>query len=159
MLELLRRPAGRADRYLLAAVSLFSRPVPADAVLSVAGHEAFGGCLAGWTERWCSPRCGRLPGWLLAPGRDLSAHPLVRDTFRPLVRDAAEAAAETVLTGMPAGEVTSARALRVVEAVELLLDADQWAAADDLYRSRAGHGGLWITLPAARLGSAPLPPS
>jgi len=38
-----------ADRYLLAAVSLFTRPVTAGAVLAVAEHEAFGDRLAGWT--------------------------------------------------------------------------------------------------------------
>ena len=42
--------------------------------------------------------------------------------------------------------------IRVVEAIELLVDADQWAAADNLWRSRTSDGGLWRWLPAARLG-------
>jgi tetratricopeptide (TPR) repeat protein len=45
-----------------------------------------------------------------------------------------------------------ADALQVVEAIELLLDADQWQPADDLYRNRSGEPSVWKTLPAARLG-------
>ena len=142
------------DRYLLAAVSLFARPVPAGAVLAVAGHEAFAGRLAGWTpatvQTAVRDRLGGLASW--HPDGTISAHPLVRDTFRPLVMAAAETAAEAALAGMPAGKVTSrADALRVVEAIELLLDAGQWQAADDMYRGRAGRD-VWVGLPAARLG-------
>jgi SIR2-like protein len=88
------------DRYLLAAVCLFARPVEAGAVLAVAAHEVFGGRLAGWT---------------------------------PAMAEAADA-------------------LRVVEAIELLLDAGHWQPADDLYRNRSGDGDVWRDLPAARLG-------
>ena len=142
------------DRYLLAAVSLFARPVPAGAVLAVAGHEAFAGRLAGWTpatvQAAIRDRLGGLASW--HPDGTISAHPLVRDTFRPLVMAAAETAAEAALVGLPAGTVTSrADALRVVEAVELLLDAGQWQAADGMYQSRAGTD-VWQILPAARLG-------
>ena len=45
-----------ADRYLLAAVSLFARPVPAQAVLAVAAHRC---SVTGWlggARRWCGPR-------------------------------------------------------------------------------------------------------
>ena len=45
-----------------------------------------------------------------------------------------------------------ADALRVVEAIELLLDAGQWQAADDMYQNRSDNGLVWQTLPAARLG-------
>ena len=48
-----------------------------------------------------------------------------------------------------------ADALVVVEAIELLLDAGQWQAANDLYDSRTGRdqiGEVWRHLPAARLG-------
>ena len=69
---------------------------------------------------------------------------------------AAEVAVETTLTGIPAGHVTSrADALVVVEAIELLLDAGQWQAANDLYDSRTRKdviGDVWRHLPAARLG-------
>ena len=132
-----------ADRYLLAAVSLFARPVDAGAVLAVAGHEAFGARLAGWTPAMVQAAVrGRLAGlasW--HPDGTISAHPLVRDTFRPLVMAAAGTAADTALAAMPAGTVTSrADALRVVEVIELLLDAGQWQPADDMYRSRCDSG-------------------
>ena len=144
-----------ADRYLLAAVSLFARPVDAGAVLAVAGHEAFGSRLAGWTPAMVQAAVrGRLAGlasW--HPDGTISAHPLVRDTFRPLVMAAAGIAADTALAGMPAGTVASrADALRVVEVIELLLDAGQWQPADDMYRSRCDNGEVWKHLPAARLG-------
>ena len=45
-----------------------------------------------------------------------------------------------------------AQALRVTEAIELLLDAGQWQPADNLYQARSGGGQVWLTLPAARLG-------
>jgi len=143
------------DRYLLAAVSLFARPVPAAAVLAVTGHRAFGSRLTGWTRAMVHSavrdRLGGMATW--HPDGTISTHPLVRDTFRPLVMDAAQAAAENALTGLPAGLVTSrADALRVVEAIELLLDAGQWQPANDLYMSRSGNGQVWVELPAARLG-------
>jgi len=150
------------DRYLLAAVSLFARPVSAQAVLVVAAHEAFAGHLTGWTPVMVQAAVrNRLSGLAaLHPDRTISAHPLVRGTFRPLVMDAAGAAAETALTGMPEGLVTSrADALRLVEAIELLVEAGQWQTADSMYEARGGSGSgsgsgriVWKHLPAARLG-------
>jgi SIR2-like domain len=150
--------AGRlaeADRYLLAGVSLFTRPVTAGAMLAVAGHEAFGGRLSGWTSGMVQSavreRLAGLATW--HPDATISAHPLVRDTFRPLALSAAATAADTSLTGLPQGTVASrADALRVTEAIELLLDAGQWQPADDLYTSRCDRGEVWKRLPAARLG-------
>jgi tetratricopeptide (TPR) repeat protein len=143
------------DRYLLAAVSLFARPADAAAVLAVAAHEAFGNRLTGWTpamvEAAVRDRLDGLASW--HSDGTISAHPLVRDTFRPLVLAAADTAAGTALAGLPVGEVTSrADALRVVEAMELLLDAGHWHPADDLYVNRCDTGQVWLTLPAARLG-------
>jgi tetratricopeptide (TPR) repeat protein len=127
-------------------------------VQAVAAHEAFGGRLAG-----CSPAMvqaavrGRLGGLATCHlDGTISAHPLVRGTFRPLVLDAAPAAAGTALTGIPDGLVTTrADALRVVEAIELLLDAGQWQAANSMYEARGGSSSsdaVWKSLPAARLG-------
>ena len=137
------------DRYLLAAVSLFARPVDPGAVLAVAAHEAFGSRLAGWTPAMVQAAVrGRLAGlasW--HPDGTISAHPLVRDTFRPLVLAAAGTAADTALAGMPTGTVQDrADALRVVEVIELLLDAGQWQAADDMYRNRSGILPVWHDL-------------
>lgn len=145
----------KADRYLLAGVSLFTRPVTADALLAVAAHKVFKKRLAGWTQddvrAAVRERLTGLATW--HPDGTISAHPLVRDTFRPLALKAAATAADTSLTGLPEGRVTSrADALRVTEAIELLLDADQWQPADDLYRARCGNGEVWKHLPAARLG-------
>jgi len=146
---------GDPDRYLLAAISLFARPVSATAVLALAEHNAFEGHLAGWTPTLVQAAArDRLAG-LVSWHRDetVSAHPLIRDTFRPLVLGAAGAAAETALAGIPTGMVTSRTdAVLVVEAVQLLLDAGQWEAADDLNRVRTGNGEIWKHLPAARLG-------
>ena len=144
-----------ADRYLLAAVSLFARPVRAEAVLAVATHEVFGSRLVGWTpamvQTAVTSRLGGLASW--HPDGTVSAHPLVRGTFRRLVMDAAGTAADTSLAGLPTGQVTSrADALRVVEAIELLLDAGQWQPADDIFMNRSGRPPVWRTLPAARLG-------
>jgi tetratricopeptide (TPR) repeat protein len=155
VLEFYAAGLGEADRYLLAAVSLFTRPVTADAVLAVAAHKAFGGRLAGWTpgtvQAAVRDRLAGLATW--HPDATISAHPLVRDTFRPLALPAAATAADTSLTGLPEGTVTSrADALRVTEAIELLIDAGQWQPADNLYRSRSGAGRVWRNLPAARLG-------
>ncbi|HEV3292064.1 MAG TPA: hypothetical protein VG123_24045, partial [Streptosporangiaceae bacterium] len=123
--------------------------------LAVAAHEVFGSRLAGWTptrvQAAVTGQLGGLASW--HPDGTISAHPLVRDAFRHLVLDAASTAAETSLAGLPAGEVTSrADALRVVEAIELLLDAGQWQAADDMYQNRTGRASAFMTLPAARLG-------
>jgi hypothetical protein len=143
------------DRYLLAAVCLFARPVEAAAVLAVAAHEAFGGRLADWTptmvEIAVRDRLGGLASW--HPDGTISAHPLVRDTFRPLALQAAETAADAALAGLPEGKVTGrADALRLVEALELLLDAGHWKPANDLYLNRSGNSLVWKHLPAARLG-------
>ena len=155
VLEFYAARLAEADRYLLAAVSLFARPVDAAAVAAVADHEVFSARLAGWTpdmiQAAVRARLGGLASW--HPDGTISAHPLVRDTFRPLVLDAAGTAAETALAGMPAGRVGSrADALRVVEVIELLLDAGQWQPANDMYTNRAGNPAVWQTLPAARLG-------
>jgi SIR2-like domain len=149
------RRLAEADRYLIAAVSLFTHPVSPAAVLTVAGHDAFGGHLAGWTpDRVLVAVHDRLAGLVSThPDGTLSAHPLVRGTFRPLVLEAAQAAAEHTLTDLPQGQVMSrADAVRVTEAIELLLDAGHWEPADNLYRGRTNNGRAWLNLPAARLG-------
>ncbi len=78
VLEFYAARLAEPDRYLLAAVSLFARPVPAEAVLAVAAHEVFGSRLAGWTPAMVQAAVtGRLGGLgLLAPGRDHLRPPL-----------------------------------------------------------------------------------
>jgi len=91
MLDFYARRLNEPDRYLLGAVSLFARPVPATAVLAVTKHDVFADRLAGWTpamvEEAARNRLAGLATW--HTDRTISAHPLIRDTFRPLVMDAA----------------------------------------------------------------------
>jgi tetratricopeptide (TPR) repeat protein len=146
------------DRYLVAAVALFARPVTPAQVLTVADHDVFAGRLEGWDPADVQAAVrGRLSGLLTwHPDGTITAHPLVRQTFRPLALGAAQIAADTALADTPTGTVTDrTQAQRVVEAIELLLDADQWQPADDLYATRIPtktNKSVWTTLPAARLG-------
>ena len=81
---------GEADRYLLAALSMFARPVPAAAVLTVAGHPRSAAAWrvdAGDGGTAVRDRLGGLVSW--HPDGTLSAHPLVRDAFRSLALAAA----------------------------------------------------------------------
>ncbi|MGH3999350.1 MAG: hypothetical protein ACRDTJ_18060, partial [Pseudonocardiaceae bacterium] len=145
-----------ADRALVAVVGLFQRPVPVATVLALGGHDRTGARLADWTpaqvETAARQRLSGLLSW--HPGGTLSAHPLVRVAFRPLIMtgDSAQLAADTVLSDLPTGSVTSRDdALRVVEMIELLVDAGEWQAADRLRDDRLG-GTVPQNLPAAQLG-------
>jgi hypothetical protein len=145
------------DRYLVAIVSLFQRPVPVKTVVTLGTHRILGAPLRGWdvsqVEEVVRRRLAGVLTW--HPDATLSAHPLVRDAFRPfaLSADSAQLASNTALADLPAGLVISRDdGQRVVEMIELLLDADQWEAAYQLYRGRTGNGYIWMSLPAARLG-------
>ena len=145
------------DRMLVAVVSLFSRPVPAVTALALGSGEALGRSFAGWTLAHIEAVArGPLAGLLTwHPDGSISAHPLVRETFRPLVLtgDTARLASDVALADLPARPVFSHdEALRVVEMIELLLAAGQWGAADDLHRGFLDRGRGWARIPAARLG-------
>jgi hypothetical protein len=145
------------DRMLVALVSLFSRPVPAATALAVGSGEALGHSFAGWTLAHIEAVArGPLTGLLTwHPNASISAHPLVRETFRPLVLtgDTARLASNVALADLPARPVFSHdEALRVVEMIELLLEADQWSAADELHFGFMDRGRGWARIPAARLG-------
>lgn len=144
-----------SDRYLVAAVSLFARPVSANSVLAVTKHPVFGDRLTNWTPSQVIEAARDRLGGLVSVqlNETLSAHPLVRDSFRPLALGAANVAADAVLSGMPQGVIrTRADGQLVVEAIELLLDAGQWQGADGLYGARTADGRIWKHLPSARLG-------
>ena len=143
------------DRYLVAAVSLFARPVTAEALLAVSRHEAFADHLAEWGPETVHAAIRDRLGGLLSSHTDgtISAHPVIRDAFRTLVMDAVETATDASLIGVPKGAIVKlSDASRVVDAIELLLDAEQWQSAHDMYRSRSNMGVVWRDLPAARLG-------
>jgi tetratricopeptide (TPR) repeat protein len=144
-----------ADRHLAAIVSLFQRPVPAATVLTIGTSTTLGAPLVGWTEAAVqAAACQRLAGRLTwHPDRTVSAHPLIRYAFRRFALTGAKLASDIFLADLPRKAVTNRDdALRVVEMIELLLDADQWDAAHDLYQSRTNHGEVWLTMPAAQLG-------
>jgi tetratricopeptide (TPR) repeat protein len=144
-----------ADRYLVAAVALFTYPITPHAVLTVAQHDTFGKRLKAWTaghvKAAARDRLAGLLSW--HPDGTLSAHPLVRDSFRPLALGAAEVAADVSLTSVPEGRITSREdGLRVVAVIELLLSADHWRTADYLWKRRTDNGRAWKWLPAAQTG-------
>jgi tetratricopeptide (TPR) repeat protein len=146
-----------SDRMLVAVVSLFSRPVSVETILALGNSHALDRSFAGWAPAQVEAVTrGPLAGLLTwHPDRSISAHPLVRDTFRPLALtgDTALLASDIALADLPARPVFSHdEALRVVEMIELLLEADQWAAADELHLSFMDRGTGWARIPAAKLG-------
>ena len=157
VLEFYGRSLADPDRHLVAIVGLFQRPVTMDTIIALGSHETMGAPLAHRTPVWIEAAVRhRLTGLLTwHADRTVSAHPLVRDAFRPLALtpDTAQLASNISLADLPEGPVASVdAAARVVEMIELLLDADQWTAAADLYHGRAQAGQVWMSLPAARLG-------
>jgi tetratricopeptide (TPR) repeat protein len=155
VLEFYASQLSEADRYMIAAVSLFTRPISPEAVLQVAQHSSFRELLMHWTvQRIAEAVQSRLAG-LVSMHADgtISAHPLVRDTFRPLAWGAVSIAATVTLTSVPAfRRLDPDAALRVAETIEMLTDAGEFSAADGLYQSRSSDGLEWRTLPAARTG-------
>jgi tetratricopeptide (TPR) repeat protein len=145
-----------SDRILVAIVALFTRPVPVGTVLLLGRNEKLGVPLAGWTAARVRETCRVLAGLLTwHPDETISAHPLVRDAFRRLILsgDTASLTSNLSLADLPTGSVrTRDEALRVAEMVELLVEGDEWGAADELFRSRTGDGAVFLTLPAVRLG-------
>ncbi len=85
-----------------------------------------------------------------------ACHPILRDHFRcQILREPGftrEAAG--LIAGSPdAGKARSREAVQTVAtAVEMLLDADDVKAADDLYRSRLDRGSVFLDLPAPHWG-------
>jgi hypothetical protein len=155
VLEFYATRLGEADRHLLATVSLFTRPVSPDAVLAVAEDDPLRRRLPGWTPDIVQAAVrDRLAGLATShPDGTISAHPLVRDTFRPLALSSAFMFAMVSLGGLPDERVTSKEnALRMTEAIELLIEAGLWQTADELFDDPCNHGFVWMDLPAARLG-------
>ena len=146
-----------ADRQLVAIVSLFQRPVTTAAILTLGKEDSLRAPLSGWSaadvEQAVRQRLSGLLTW--HSGSTVSAHPLVRDAFRPLVLTGATAqrASSIALVDLPDGVVRSREdGLRVVEMIELLLEADEWEAAHELSRARTREGKVFKHLPAVKLG-------
>lgn len=90
-------------------------------------------------------------------GHGLACHPILRDHFRALLlRTGATLAGRTanLLTGQPSSD--RPQSIKEIEpvllAIELLLDAGEFRAANDLYSSRLNNGWIFSTIPAPREG-------
>ena len=104
-------------------------------VLALGGGELLDGVLRAWTAADVRAAVEQRVGGLLSWHGDamVSAHPLVRDTFRPLAltAESARLASDLQLADLPGGPIqTREQGQRLVEIIELLLDGGQWAAAD-----------------------------
>lgn len=91
--------------------------------------------------------------------RGYACHPILRDHFRSLIVNQGAAAARTaadLLAGPPASEPPqSVKDIEpVLLAIELLLDAGEFKAADDLYVGRLYTSRVFKNLPAPREGAA-----
>jgi len=90
-------------------------------------------------------------------GHGLACHPILRDHFRALLlRTGATLAGRTadLLTGQPSSD--RPQSIKEIEpvllAIELLLDAGEFRAANELYNSRLNNGWVFSTIPAPREG-------
>lgn len=82
-----------------------------------------------------------------------SAHPIVRDHFRSEGGGAAEIAADLVAGRPAAKRVTNIEEIRgAIDAIAILCDAGDFAAAWSLYQSHCGGGSIFIQLRSARIG-------
>ena len=85
-----------------------------------------------------------------------SCHPILRSYFRASFIGAGEATIRRtadLLTGSSANEVLTLESIEpILIAIELLLDTDEYEAADALYRERLDNGRAFRTLDAYREG-------
>lgn len=92
-------------------------------------------------------------------GHGYACHPILRDHFRAVLlgtgADTARRAAD-LLTGQPSNErPQSVKEIEpVLLAIELLLDAGEFKAADELYRGRLKNGWTLVNVPALTEGLA-----
>ena len=90
-------------------------------------------------------------------GHGSACHPILRDHFRALLLGTGAATARRaadLLQGQPSDE--EPRSLKEIEpvllAIELLLDAGEFQAADELYSARLANGGVFRWIPATTAG-------
>lgn len=149
---------------LLSVVALFRSPVAEETILRLA-RGLFGEDPAPPHEAALTTALRRLHrDHILTrePIRDdhgYAAHPVLRDHFRRvLLRGGADTArrAADLLKGSPADEKpTCVEEIEpVLLAIELLLDADEFRAASELYGGRLDYGRIFLNLPAMPEGLA-----
>ncbi|HEY0838345.1 MAG TPA: SIR2 family protein [Azospirillum sp.] len=95
----------------------------------------------------------------MAGGWGYASHPILRDHFRAVLLEAGTAIAcraADLLSGAPSGETprTVEEIEPVLLAIDLLLDADEFEAADSLYRERLENDLVFLNIPAPRKGMA-----
>ena len=90
-------------------------------------------------------------------GHGSACHPILRDHFRALLLGTGAATARRaadLLKGQPSDEAS--RSLKEIEpvllAIELLLDAGEFQAADELYTARLANGTVFKWIPAMTAG-------
>ncbi|MBM3814420.1 MAG: hypothetical protein FJW20_22580 [Acidimicrobiia bacterium] len=143
------------QRLALGLVSLFRMPVSA-ATLSRLWES-----LLRRNQAALSAALGTLHGDHLLTGdtgsdgqTQYACHPILRDHFRRgALGDQAKEAA-SLIAGQPdeASSRSPETIRRISAAIEVLLDAGEVEAADDLYTSRLGNGYVFISLPAPHWG-------
>ena len=146
---------------ILGIVSLFRAPIADETVLRLV-RGVFGEALPDdatlSTELRRLQSRGILTREPIEGGQGSACHPILRDHFRAVLlgtgADTAHRAAD-LLTGQPSEE--RPRSVKEIEpvllAIELLLDAGDFKAADALYRNRLENGNVFKWIPA--LGGRP----
>jgi hypothetical protein len=149
---------------LLSVVALFRSPVPDETALRLARG------LFGRKKKEPLPEDKALTAELEKLQRDhilsrepieggygSACHPILRDHFRSLLLGTGAATARraaNLLAGKPSEEMP--RSLQEIEpvllAIEMLLDAGDFKAADDLYRERLQNGYVFSWIPALSVG-------
>jgi len=145
---------------ILGIVSLFRAPIADETVLRLV-RGLFGEVLPDdatlSTELRRLQSRGILTREPIEGGQGSACHPILRDHFRAVLlgtgADTARRAAD-LLTGQPSEELP--RTLKEIEpvllAIEVLLDAGDFKAADALYRNRFGNGEVFLSIPALQEG-------
>lgn len=151
---------------LLSVVALFRSPVPDETVLRLV-RGLFGrkkkeplpddDALAAELKRLQAR--GVLSREPVDGGHGSACHPILRDYFRALLlRTGANAArrAADLLKGQPSAEIPqSVKEIEpVLLAIELLLEAGEFEAADELFQERLDDGYMFRRIPAMREGLA-----
>jgi hypothetical protein len=165
LLQFYEQSLPRTRVALLGLVSLFRTPAPVSRLLSLARG------LLGVQDVFRGVADDVLFRELEAMARDhllirdrpddgtnaYSCHPILRDHFRKSLLgwdEGVAASAAGLLTGAPSDQrPTDIRQLEpALAAIELLLDANDFQAADELYRGRLDNGELFKHLPAPTEG-------
>jgi hypothetical protein len=141
---------------LVALVSLFQRPVNVETILLVGQNAQIDALPSDMDAAGVESAVRQHLDGLLTWHHDamISAHPLVRDTFRPLVltSNTAHVVRDVSLVDLDGVVTDRDQGREVVDVIELLIDSGELGAADDVYTARTAAGEAWMQLPAASLG-------